>query len=143
MSNIAFDTLEFTETLKAAGVPDAQARAEVKAIGAAFGQVLNAQVATKEDLHEVKVELKDDISEVKAELKDDISEVKAELKDDIHGLKEEIIKLDNKIDTVAQETRAEIRLIDMRLSGKINLIHWMLAVNLGFTMVMFWKLFNL
>ena len=57
MSNIAFDALEFTETLKAAGAPDEQARAQVKTIGTVLSQVINKQVATKGDTHKIKQEI--------------------------------------------------------------------------------------
>ncbi len=57
MSQVAFDTLKFTETLKQAGVPDQQAKAEAVAIQGALGEALNTQVATKEDMHNLKQEI--------------------------------------------------------------------------------------
>lgn len=36
MASITFDSLEFVETLTKAGVPEAQAKAEAKAINSAF-----------------------------------------------------------------------------------------------------------
>lgn len=52
MSTVTFDTLKFVETLKNAGVPDNQARAQAEAMK----DVLNSEVATKHDLE--KTELK-------------------------------------------------------------------------------------
>ncbi len=63
MSQVAFDTLKFTETLKQAGVPEQQAKAEAIAIQGAFSEALNTQVATKADIQK----LKDEIQDVKAE----------------------------------------------------------------------------
>lgn len=51
MSSIAFDILEFVETLTKAGVPEAQAKAEAKAINSAFKQLAESKdLATKQDL---------------------------------------------------------------------------------------------
>jgi hypothetical protein len=51
MSTITFDSLEFVETLTKAGVPEAQAKAEAKAIGNAFKQITESkELATKQDL---------------------------------------------------------------------------------------------
>ncbi len=61
MSQVAFGTLKFTETLKQAGVSEQHAKAEAIAIQGAFSEALNTQVATKEDIHELRTELKTDI----------------------------------------------------------------------------------
>jgi hypothetical protein len=51
MSSIAFDSLEFVETITKAGVPEAQAKAEAKAINSAFKQLAESKdLATKQDL---------------------------------------------------------------------------------------------
>lgn len=51
MSTITFDSLEFVETLTKAGVPEAQARAEAKAINSAFKQIVDSKdLATKQDI---------------------------------------------------------------------------------------------
>lgn len=51
MSGIAFDGLEFVDTLMKAGVPEAQAKAEAKAISQAVKQITESKdLATKQDL---------------------------------------------------------------------------------------------
>jgi hypothetical protein len=51
MSRISFDGLEFVETLTKAGVHEAQAKAEAKAINSAFKQLAESKdLATKQDL---------------------------------------------------------------------------------------------
>jgi hypothetical protein len=45
--------------------------------------------------------------------------------------KVEIARLDTKIDT-----------LDLKFTGKFNLLQWMLAFNLAFTMAMLWKMFG-
>lgn len=54
MASITFDTLKFADTLKAAGVPPAQAEAEARAVSAAIGEV---DVATKRDIDDLQKEL--------------------------------------------------------------------------------------
>ncbi len=166
MAHATFDTLQFTETLKAAGIPEHQARAEVQAISLAFSQVIEKQVATKtdiasvkeelstvredlkEDISAVKEELKEDISAVKEELKEDISAVREELKEDISAVREELCTvredLKGEIYAVKEELKGDVHAVRediQRLTGRMNLIHWMLGFNLILTMGILWKLF--
>jgi len=53
MSSVTFDTLKYVETLKQAGVPDNQARAQSEALK----EVLNTEVATKHDLKELELKI--------------------------------------------------------------------------------------
>ncbi|MBF0137738.1 MAG: CCDC90 family protein [Magnetococcus sp. DMHC-1] len=67
MTTIAFDTLEFTEQLKASGVPDDQAKGHAKAMARLMEQVEKShakELATKKDI----AELKRDVAELKAEM---------------------------------------------------------------------------
>lgn len=50
---LLFDTLKYVETLKEAGVPDNQARAQSEALK----EVLNTEVATKHDLKELELKI--------------------------------------------------------------------------------------
>ncbi len=50
MAVITFDTLKFVERLTAAGVPDAQARAEASALRDVLSEALDTTVATKGDI---------------------------------------------------------------------------------------------
>ncbi len=149
MSQVAFDTLKFTETLKQAGVSEQHAKAEAIAIQGAFSEALNTQVATKADIQK----LKDDVQAFKEEIKDDMQAFKDEVKKDTQGLKDDVTKLgarmDNldtgltaRIDTVDTELTARIDAVDTKLTAKINLVHWMVGFNLAFTLAMFWKLFS-
>jgi hypothetical protein len=54
MSSITFDTLKYSDRLKEAGVPAAQAEAEARAMA----EALNASdIATKADLLELKMDI--------------------------------------------------------------------------------------
>ncbi|MGZ8916435.1 MAG: DUF1640 domain-containing protein [Methylobacter sp.] len=53
MSTVTFDTLKYVETLKEAGVPENQARAQSEALK----EVLNTEVATKHDIKELELKI--------------------------------------------------------------------------------------
>ena len=58
MAAITFDTLKFVERLKAAGVPDAQAKAEVEPLSEALSETIAIrELATKSDLESLKADL--------------------------------------------------------------------------------------
>ncbi|APJ77633.1 hypothetical protein [Escherichia coli] len=65
MAQVYFDTLKFVETLEAAGMPAAQARAISAAVKDSHEA---AEVATKRDLNDVKTELKNDIAAIDAKI---------------------------------------------------------------------------
>ena len=50
MGMIAFDTLKLYERLRAAGVPEEQAKAQAEAFAEALGDMMAERLATKEDL---------------------------------------------------------------------------------------------
>lgn len=50
MATVTFDTLKFVEKLKAAGISDAQAKAESEALQGVLSEALDSQLATKSDL---------------------------------------------------------------------------------------------
>ncbi|PZN80988.1 MAG: DUF1640 domain-containing protein [Candidatus Methylumidiphilus alinenensis] len=50
MATITFDTLKFVEKLRAAGVPEAQAKAEAEALQGVFAETPETQLATKTDI---------------------------------------------------------------------------------------------
>ena len=77
MSTTTFDTLKFVETLKAAKVPEEQAKAHAKAIS----QITDNTLATKSDLVAVKSDLEKSINTIRVDVNTLRLEVKADLKD--------------------------------------------------------------
>lgn len=57
MSSITFDTLKFVEKLKAAGVPEGQAKAEAEALVSTFSEAMDSQLAAKSDINRLEREL--------------------------------------------------------------------------------------
>jgi hypothetical protein len=89
MLAVAFDTLKLARKLESAGMASKQAQDTSAALSESFSEWLSlGNIATREDLQEVKTELKSEIAEVKTELKTEIAEVKA----DIQATKAEILK---------------------------------------------------
>lgn len=68
MSTITFDTLKFTERLRAAGLPELHAKAEAEALRDVLAETMDATLAAKSDLVDVKNDLKLEISAVRGEL---------------------------------------------------------------------------
>ena len=56
---ISFDTLRFTKKLRQAGFTEAQAEAFAEAQKETLGEIAGAQIATKDDIFELKNEIKD------------------------------------------------------------------------------------
>ena len=60
MNGITFDTLNYFEKLKAAGVPEAQAKAQVEVMQgfiSGYDEASRKELATKGDLQEVRTDL--------------------------------------------------------------------------------------
>ncbi len=55
MSTTVFDTLAYAKRLKAAGVPEAQAEAQAEALA----EAITNQVATKQDILELRIEMRE------------------------------------------------------------------------------------
>ena len=82
------DTLTLKETFENNGFSANQASTLSHAMNELSKDKDN--LATKEELHEVRNELKNDIKEVREELKNDIKEIREELKNNIKEVREEI-----------------------------------------------------
>lgn len=59
MATITFDTLKYVERLKAAGVSDAQAKAEAEALAEVLSESASNVLATKQDIIDLRMELRD------------------------------------------------------------------------------------
>lgn len=57
MSTVLFDTLAYTNKLKAAGMPEKQAEAQAEAQKEILSEILESALATKADLEIAKVEI--------------------------------------------------------------------------------------
>jgi len=65
MATVTFDTLKFVETLKEAGVPEAQAKAFSTAVRESHEA---AELATKRDIADLRHEIKESAADLKFEL---------------------------------------------------------------------------
>jgi len=72
MSTVAFDTLEFVETLKQAGIPENQAKAQSEALK----KVLTTEIATKHDIAEMGLKIENDLQKILEPIKAELTVVK-------------------------------------------------------------------
>src|SRR5947199_1259507 len=89
MAIATFDTLKFANTLKAAGVPPAQAEAQA----VAFAEVVQAnfkELATREDVQAVRSELDRVVKELKAEISRAAESSKADLEQTAKDIRREL-----------------------------------------------------
>ncbi|MGH8534151.1 MAG: DUF1640 domain-containing protein [Gammaproteobacteria bacterium] len=59
MATVTFDTLKFVERLKAAGVPEGQAKAMAEAQRETFAGAMDFPLATKDDVKDVRTGVKE------------------------------------------------------------------------------------
>lgn len=105
--NPTFDTLEYADELKGAGMDPRMAEAQARAMKKVMGNFVDAnkdKVATQDDLTLAKTELKHEIEMVRSELKSDVAavrtellEVKAELKQDIALVRQDMLAMENRL----------------------------------------------
>lgn len=108
MAVLAFDTYHYVKTLRNAGLPETQAEAHADALKSLIEQ----NIATKQDLLDVKRELKQDISNLRNEVKQDISDLGQKLIQDNLQLRSDtraaLTKIDAKIDTKIEASQKTI-----------------------------------
>ena len=80
MSSVAFDTLDYYEKLKAAGVPDNQAKVQVEIMNAQLDKV-NAVILKYDSDARKDLATKGDVADAKAELRKEIESLRGEVKD--------------------------------------------------------------
>lgn len=79
MSAAAFDTLTFSETLREAGMPEAQAKALSHALQEQFVSRLVTKSDLRTEMQGLRVELRSEMQELRAELQSDVQSVRAEV----------------------------------------------------------------
>src|SRR5260363_228686 len=90
MAHAAFDTLKFVDTLEEAGIPELQARAMSVAVRKAYE---SSDVATKQDIADLRKDTKQDIDDLRRDMKQEIANVRYEIDDvrhEIHDLRKDI-----------------------------------------------------
>lgn len=121
MAVATFDTLKFTNTLKAAGVPPQQAEAQAVAFAEVI-QINLKDLVTKDDLTRGLDDLRKDF---KAEVTDAKQELRHELKEVEQRLGGRIDLLAAKFDVLAAKTAASA--VDTRAS--VTLLRWVIGLN--------------
>ncbi len=74
MVTVTFDTLKFVDKLRAAGVPEPQAKAQAEVLVFALSEAMELQLASKDDIRGVRA----DIARLERDLKADIARLERE-----------------------------------------------------------------
>ena len=104
-----FDTLEYAEELKAAGVPEGQARVQARALS----RLTEDKLATKDDL----AILKTDLAHVEERLRGEITQVETKLSGEIAQVRTE---LSGEIAQVETKLSGQIHSLEERLGGQLK-----------------------
>jgi chromosome segregation ATPase len=115
----AFDTLKYAESLQAAGIPEAQAKAHARAAADAYDVQLQ-RLATKEDLRLMASELRGEMAGLRgemAELRGEMTELRSELRGEMTELRSE---LRGGMTALRGEVRSDIS--DLR--SDLKLVKW-------------------
>ena len=147
MAAITFDSLDYFEKLKDAGVPEAQAKVQANALQTAlnrYDEASRKELATRGDLQDVRSELKEDIQNVRTELKEEIQDVRTEIQNVRTELKEDIQDVRLEVEKVRAQSReselrlqAEIEKVRKEIQGtETRLIKWQLGIAAGIVSVM-------
>ena len=153
--NIAFNTLKFIRHLKQAGLSEKQAEALAEAHTEAFTEILETQLATKEDASELKEFIMAEIAELRlemAEFKESMTAEFAEFKESMtaefaefkESMRAEMTELRSEMTEFKDTIKAEINRLhrrDDQLDAEIRLLKWMIGFNLAISMAIMWKLF--
>ena len=105
---------EVYSAFRTAGVPEQEARKAAEALSA-------ENLATKNDVAEVKQALSSDIAEVRQELANSIAEVRQELANSIAEIRQELA---SSIAKVRQELTSEIS----EVKREVAVVKWMLGI---------------
>ena len=119
MAAITFDSLDYFEKLKDAGVPEAQAKVQANTLQTAlnrYDEASRKELATRGDLQDVRSELKEDIQDVRTE----IQNVRTELKEDIQNVRNEIQNVRTELKEDIQNVRNEIQDVRTELKEDIQ-----------------------
>jgi uncharacterized protein with von Willebrand factor type A (vWA) domain len=110
MATVTFDTLKFVETLRDAGMPEAQAKAVSHAVREAHE---TADLATGRDLREASAAIRADLKTVHTAIQSNMQALRADIQSDMQTLRGEV-KSD------IQSLRAEVRALEPRLTIRLG-----------------------
>jgi hypothetical protein len=118
----AFDTLQYVKRLRQAGIPEDRAEAQTAALAEALASGIQ-NLATKQDIQEVRHEIRQELTQLRQETKHEIEQLRQEMKTDIQAL-----------DAKFTEREARVR-------GELLLIRWMLGATFAGVVSLIIRLF--
>ena len=137
---IAFDTHRFVKRLTQTGFTETQA----EALADEQVHLLNSNLATRQNLAELKAELQQEMTKLEGKLKQEMTELEGRLKQqmtELEGrLKEQIIQV--KGDLERQMAELEGRLKQQMAEHKADLLKWMIGAMIAQTGVIVGLMFG-
>ncbi|CAN2039697.1 hypothetical protein GMMP15_1370066 [Candidatus Magnetomoraceae bacterium gMMP-15] len=135
-----FDTYSYVKKLRDAGLAENQA--EIHAV--ALQDLIESNLATKEDWLVLKEDLKQNIRGVEASLKQDINKVEASLREDIKkiesSLKQDILTLQANTNQKFEQVKTAFSRVDTKIStSQHTIIKWLIGLfisQLGLTITL-------
>ncbi len=123
---LAFDTHRFVKRMTAVGMPVQQA----EALAESQVDLLNTNLATKNELAKIEATLKVEIAKTETALRAEIAKTNAEIAKTETALKADIAKIEATLKVEIAKTRAEIA------NTEAHLIKWMVGLTMGSAGVM-------
>jgi seryl-tRNA synthetase len=154
MTVMPFDTHEFIKRLTSSGFEEQQAEALADAF-ITTQETYIAELATSQELKDVRQELKQDIAQVRQELKDvrqelkqDIAQVRQELKDVRQELKQDIAQVRQEVAQIKTVVNQDTKALELRMDnkfesikGEIILLKWMMGIMIAGVLSLILKAF--
>jgi len=116
MNNLAFDTLHFSDRMKAVGFTNEQAAEQARV----FAEIINDKIVTKQDLLLIKQDIlliKKDIKNLESRLTKDIEQLRSEVTKNIEQLRSEVTK---DIEQLRSEVKKDLKGLELRLTTRLG-----------------------
>ncbi|MEI8054454.1 MAG: hypothetical protein WCH10_00420 [bacterium] len=128
---ITFDTFQQAQRLKEAGFTENQVKAQIensKEQTTAINELINDNLATKQDIKELELATKRDIKELELATKHDINELAIATKRDI---KELAVATKRDIKELAVANKHDIKELELKLESKITSMGYKTTIATG------------
>lgn len=131
MSQVAFDTLAYANKLKHAGVDSTIAEAHAQIQAEVLSDWMNANLATKEDIKELRFEIHATTERLRNELHDELHEFRDEFRSELHGLRNEF----REEFCTKQELFSEMERFRIEIRNSLKLFENRMTIRLGVMMM--------
>jgi hypothetical protein len=114
--NTAVDILKYEETLRAGGFKEN----DIHVLARATADLMDSNLASKNDLAKIEASLRTDLAKVEAALKTDIASVRKDIETDIASVRKDIEVIEERINSVNDRTKIILWVVGV--TGFINIL---------------------